>query len=130
MEKLTIKIDGVDKKIGFTDRLTKGIFQAIDNNMVKKNCEVLSIDLKPTDNELEQVIRVSKLGKVGIVSSVLLNHYFQYIIMASAERADLEDLLKELPQNLHEPLRHAFNLRQMDTLNDLDFLGGPLDNKN
>lgn len=129
MEKLKIVDDGQLKKIEVTDKYAKGIFRVI-GKAVKKNCEVLNIELSGKNIPLELIQKVTKIGDVGILSIKYENDYIQYIFKKYAEREDVEELIAELPDESKEAMRHAYNLTKMNTLEDLSFLGDSLNNKN
>ncbi|HLP56588.1 MAG TPA: hypothetical protein VK151_16235 [Fluviicola sp.] len=129
MEKLKIVDDGQLKKIEVTDKYAKGIFRVV-GKAVKKNCEILKIDLSGNNDPLELIQRVTKIGDVGILSIKIENEYYQYILKEYADKADIEELIAEFPNESKDALRQAYNLTKMNTLQDFSFLGGPLGNVN
>jgi len=130
MEKLKISIDGIEKKIEYTERFSKGIFTVMETKAVKRNCELLKIDVGTPGSDLQLLQKITKLDKVALLTMRLSNDYFQYIIMSYTERDDFNRFLTEVPPEIHESLKTVYNLTKMNTLEDLDFLGGPLDDKN
>ena len=130
MDKLKATVDGIEKKIEYSEKFSKGILLVSDNKAVKRNCEVLKIDIGTATSELELLQKVTKLDKLAILTTRLLNQSFQYIIMQYAEREDFLDLLKQIPRQSQEALNTAYNLTKMKTAHDLDFFGRSLENTN
>lgn len=130
MEKLVITSKEGKWKIDYSERFAKGIYMVFDKKLVKKNCSILKIQLDEPLNDLEMVQKVTVFGKTGIVSIRIDNDFHQYILMPSTEREDFVNFLSSIPDQSHEALRGAFNMRNIENLKDLSFLGSGLSNKN
>ena len=130
MGKQKVIDSGVVKKIEYTDKYVDGIFLVTENKQVKRNCKILNIDLGDNvdPNELKQ--RVTKLEKTGLLTTRVLNQHFQYIIKDYADKDAVNRLINDCPPQSREALTTAYNLTKMDNLEDLEFLGSALDNKN
>jgi hypothetical protein len=59
-----------------------------------------------------------------------LNSHFQYIIKDYAENSDFSEFLADVSPKDRELLTTVFNWAKMSTLDQFDFLGGALGNKN
>jgi len=130
MEKLKVTDGGVIKKIEYTEKYANGIYLVMDNKPVKRNCEILNIDLGENINELELKQKVTKLEKTGILTTRLMGRHFQYIFKDYADKTYVEDLIHKSAPESKEAMRTAYNLTKMDTLGDIKLMGGGLDNKN
>lgn len=97
MEKLKIVDGNVLKKVEYTDKYAKGIFRVTDTKMVKKNCEILNINITGSGDPLKLIQKVSKIGKVGILTIGIDKDLYQFILKDYAERSDIEDLKNDLP---------------------------------
>jgi hypothetical protein len=131
MEKVRVVDSGIEKFLSYTEKYAHGIFIVIgDNKLVKRNCELLNIELGENVNPLEMKQRVTKLEKTGILTTRLMDQHFQYIIKDYASKGDVEELISGMPDPAKEALRAAYNLTKMNNMEDINFLGGALDNKN
>jgi hypothetical protein len=130
MEKLKLIVNGMEIKVFFNERYSKGIFLVNDNEDVKRNCKLLNIVLQGSDNDAEVKQMVTKLDKCSLVTMNVAHVWMQFIILAYTEKNDFESLLNDSPKRSHEALLKAYNLNKMNNLNDLEMLGGPIDNLN
>ena len=122
MERLKLIVDGDEKKIEYTDKISKGIFKVTDNKAVKRNCETLIISVDQPLNELELKQKVSKIGRAGILTIRVMNEWIQYIIMDYTDPSDFEFLLRDVPKQSHEALQMAYTMTKISTLDDLNKL--------
>ena len=130
MEKLKVIDNGVVKKIEYTEKYATGIFLVLDNKKVKNNCKILNIDLGENISENEIKQRVTKLEKTGLLTIRIDNQHFQYIFKDYADKFDVDHLVLELPQASREALTTAYNLTKINNLDQLDLLGGIMEDKN
>ena len=113
MEKLKIKVDGDERSIEFTEKRAKGLYLVSDSKAVINNCKTLTIDLGPKSHELEERRKVTKLGNVGILTTELLDTYFQYFIFQSVNENDFNDLLDLFPPESKDALKLAFTYAKL-----------------
>lgn len=130
MDQVRIVYDGKEKRLGYTTKYAHGIFLVQENKIAIANCKELNIELAQATDPNQLVQKVSKFEKTGVLTTRILNQHCQYILKEYAEKDDVEDLVKAVPPQDQERIREAYNLTKMNTLGDLDFLGGALDNKN
>lgn len=131
MTKLKVVDKGIVLPVEYDEKYAKGIFLVNENKLVKRNCNILSIDVSDNTNPLELFQRMTKLDKTVILTTRVDSEYFQYILQHYAEKADFNLLLQErTPPQSRELLTEAFNFTKMNTLGDIDLLGGALGNKN
>ena len=126
MEKLNFVVDGVEKKLEYDERFSKGIFIVTENKAVKRNCETLAITVDAPTSDLELKEKISKIGRAGFLTIRIMNEWIQYIIMDYTDQSDFESLLRDMPRQNHEALRMAYRLAKITTLADLERMGGGL----
>ncbi len=130
MPKLKVADKGILIPVEYDEKYAKGIFLVTNNKAVKRNCNILNIDLGEYVNPLELTQRLTKLEKTVILTTRILNEHFQYIFQHYAEKADFDLLLEDTHPKSREALTAAFNFTKINTLGDIERLGGALDNVN
>lgn len=116
MEKLKITDNGLIKKISFTDKFATGIFLVTDNKLVKQNCKILNIDLGENTNPLELTQKVTKIEKTGILTTRIMDQYFQYIFKDYAAKSDVDRLIQNIAPQSREALKAAYELAGLNKL--------------
>lgn len=106
-------IDGIEKKVEYSDKVAKGIYMVSDNNQVIQNCKILKIELGDNidPNEIKQ--RVTKIENAGLLTTRILNEHFQYIFKDYADKNDVDQFIKDFPDTIQVALREAYNLSKI-----------------
>lgn len=123
MIKLKLEIDGPIQTFIANIKVAKGIYTASERWMVLKNMDLLEkhFDEPPVDYMLQT--KITKIGSWAFLTTRVLDTYWQYIFMSSAEEEDVYELAKDAPDTLKQNIFTAFSLCKLNNLGELRSLG-------
>jgi hypothetical protein len=122
MIKLKLETDGQTQTFIVNIKVAKGIYVATEKNMVLKNMRLLKIHFEepPVDYILQT--KTTKLGSWAFLTTRVLDSYFQYIFMSSANEKDVYELAEDAPDPLKQNIFTAFSLCKLNNLGQLQSL--------